>query len=381
VRDTIELLAALDSANVRAFLHMIRVGEGTADPDGYRRHFGGRLFDSYADHPRVKITAGLGKNQYTSSAAGAYQFLASTWDGLVKRYGFDDFEPSTQDCAAVALIDGRKALDDVLAGRFEVAVRKCAREWASLPGSPYGQPVKTLEQAKLSYHMAGGLFWPDPISLLEAAPSAAQEPAAITPETGTAPAQPALLITPETVHKEATMPLPLIPIIAALLPSFVEAIPKLGKLFGSGSEVAERNIKAAELAVGIVTEAVGARNAQEAAEMVASDPAAAQAAIAAVEQRWFELSESGGGGIDGARKADAAIAASGSMLQSPSFWVAVALLPLVYMIVGSVVGLFGAPWSDDVRSAIANGVVGMVLGSIAGYYFGQTTSRNRSPQP
>ena len=175
------------------------------------------------------------------------------------------------------------------------------------------------------------------------------------------------------------MPLPLI--IAALLPSIIEVIPKLGKLFGSGSEVAERNVKAAEMAVTIVKEAVGARNEQEAAEMLKSDPTAAAAAIQAVEARWFELSESGSGGIDGARKADAAATGDNGMLHSPSFWVAVSLLPLVYLIVGSVVGLFGAPWSDDVRSAIANGVVGMVLGSIAGYYFGQTTSRNRTPQP
>lgn len=182
---------------------------------------------------------------------------------------------------------------------------------------------------------------------------------------------------PVILTKEATMPIPAI--IAALLPTIIQSIPKLGKLFGSGSEVAERNVKAAELAVGIVQEAIGARNAQEAAEMVRADPAAAQTAIAAVEARWYELAEAGGGGIEGARKADAAATGAGGMLHSPSFWVAVALLPLVYMIVGSVVGLFGVPWSDDVRSAIANGVVGMVLGSIAGYYFGQSTSRNRAP--
>lgn len=198
---------------------------------------------------------------------------------------------------------------------------------------------------------------------------AASIPAQTTPET------------PELLHKEPTMPLPLIPLLGLVLPSIIESIPKLGKLFGSGSEVAERNVKAAELAVNIVQEAVGARNAQEAAEMVKADPAAAQAAIAAVEQRWFELSESGGGGIDGARKADAAVTGDKGMLHSPSFWVAVALLPLVYLIVGSVVGLFGTPWSDDVRSAIANGVVGVVLGAISGYFFGQTTSRNRTPPP
>lgn len=369
MRDTIELLSTLDNANVRAFLHMIRVGEGTADPDGYRRHFGGRLFDSFAGHPRVKITAGLGKNQYTSSAAGAYQFLSGTWDGLVRRYGFDDFEPRTQDCAAVALIDGRKALDDVLAGRFEDAVRKCAREWASLPGSPYGQPVKTLAQALASYKAAGG-------QLAEQITAQADidhiSPVASIPAQTTAE-------TPEFLQKENTMPLPAI--VGALLPSLIEAIPKLGKLFGSGTEVAERNVQAAALAFNIVQEAVGARNAQEAAEMVKADPAAAQAAIQAVEARWYELSESGGGGIDGARQADAAMTGDKGMLHSPSFWVAVALLPLVYLIVGSVVGLFGAPWSDDVRSAIANGVVGIVLGSVGGYYFGQSTSRNRTPPP
>jgi uncharacterized protein YcfJ len=48
------------------------------------------------------------------------------------------------------------------------------------------------------------------------------------------------------------------------------------------------------------------------------------------------------------------------------------------MIVGAVVGLFGAPFSEDVRAAIANGIVGLVLGGLIGYYYGQTTSRNRT---
>jgi muramidase (phage lysozyme) len=160
MKDPLPLVDALSTKNMRAFLHMIRVGEGTPDVDGYRRHFGGSLFDSFADHPRKAITAGLGKNKYTSTAAGAYQFLARTWDGLVAQYGFKDFGPTNQDIAAVALIDGRKALADVLEGRFADAVRKCAREWASLPGSPYGQPVKTFAQAQQTYLDAGGALVP-----------------------------------------------------------------------------------------------------------------------------------------------------------------------------------------------------------------------------
>jgi len=173
-------------------------------------------------------------------------------------------------------------------------------------------------------------------------------------------------------------PMPIAPIIGALLPSVIEAIPKLGKLFGSGSEVAERNVKAAELAVGIVQEAVGARNAQEAAELVKTDPQAAQAAKAAIESRWLELSEAGGGGIDAARKADMATS-GGDLLKSASFWVALLLLPLVYLLVLSLIGLVGtASWSDDVRAGLAGSLISAIVGGLVGYYYGQTTSRNRT---
>jgi uncharacterized membrane protein len=67
------------------------------------------------------------------------------------------------------------------------------------------------------------------------------------------------------------------------------------------------------------------------------------------------------------------------MLHSPSFWVTVLLIPLVYMVVGSVVGLWGETWPSDVRAAIATAVVSLIVGGAAGYYWGQTTSRNRTP--
>jgi muramidase (phage lysozyme) len=157
MRDAIGYLSLLDDGNVKAFLHTIRVGEGTADPMGYRRHFGGTHFDSYAAHPNHVITAGLGHNRYSSSAAGAYQFLSKTWAECAAVLELRDFSPRNQDIAALFLIDRRRALDDVLAGRFEQAVAKCAREWASLPGSPYGQPTKTMAQALATYIEAGGL--------------------------------------------------------------------------------------------------------------------------------------------------------------------------------------------------------------------------------
>jgi len=136
---------------MRAFLNMIRFCEGTAGPDGYRTLFGGKLFDSFADHPRKLVKFKLKGVEYRSSAAGAYQFLQRTWDSLVRMHGYKDFSPENQDKAAIELIKGRRAYNDVLKGDIVTAIRKCNREWASLPGSPYGQPVKKLEECLAVY--------------------------------------------------------------------------------------------------------------------------------------------------------------------------------------------------------------------------------------
>lgn len=147
-------VADLNNKNVQAFLKVIRQGEGTADANGYRRIFGGQLFTSFADHPRITVS----KSGYRSSAAGAYQFIISTWDETKRIMGLTDFSPATQDLAALGRIVARGALDDVKAGYFEKAVKKCAREWASLPFSPYGQPVLTIAKATATYTSNGGVI-------------------------------------------------------------------------------------------------------------------------------------------------------------------------------------------------------------------------------
>lgn len=146
--------ADLANKNVKAFLQVIRKGEGTADSNGYRRIFGGQLFSGFADHPRITVK----KSGYTSSAAGAYQFIISTWDETRRIMGLSDFSPASQDAAAVGRIAARGALDDVKAGRFELAVKKCAKEWASLPYSPYGQPTISIATAQGVYAQNGGVF-------------------------------------------------------------------------------------------------------------------------------------------------------------------------------------------------------------------------------
>jgi len=130
----------------RALLDTIAYTEGTAgscENDGYDTGFGYNCFASCASHPHTVWG--------NSSAAGRYQFLDFTWDGL----GKSDFGPRNQDIAAMDLVRRRgvtipqdRPLDEE---EFEAAMRKLGYEWASLPFSPYGQPVKTLEDTRAHY--------------------------------------------------------------------------------------------------------------------------------------------------------------------------------------------------------------------------------------
>ena len=139
-------------ANLKAFLIMIQYSEGTYGKDAYNMLYGGQLFTDYSDHPNSPVS----KWGITSTAAGAYQILYRTWQGVQQSLGLQDFSPLSQDRAAIELIRRRGALDDALAGRFSIAVDKCRKEWASLPGAGYGQQERSLDILAMVYQQAGG---------------------------------------------------------------------------------------------------------------------------------------------------------------------------------------------------------------------------------
>lgn len=139
-------------ANAAAFLRMIRYAEGTAGDNGYSMLFGGSLFNSFADHPRIYIPF----RNTSSSAAGAYQILYRTFATLQARLGTTGFSPEVQDAMALELIRERGALNDVYAGRIPQAIAKVAKVWASLPGAGYNQPEKQLSALLSAYAGAGG---------------------------------------------------------------------------------------------------------------------------------------------------------------------------------------------------------------------------------
>jgi muramidase (phage lysozyme) len=363
-----DLLAISREPNVAAFLRALRLGEGTKDDAGYRRIVGGGMADSLADHPRKMVW--LPRYGVNSSAAGAYQFLGKTWDGLVKQYGFPSFEPQWQDAGAVGLIIGRKALDAVRRGDIRAAIALCRNEWASLPGSPYGQRTEAMDAVLLEYRKWGGT--------LTAGEPATQQPAPIEHHDFPPDTQPEPVPIGEAMNYGESAPMiPILPLITAVLPSIIGAIPELGKLFGSGSDVSQRNIAGATKVLEVVTQATGAVNAVEAAERIAADPAAADAARAAVQSIWFELVEAGGGGIDGARKADLARASSDwTWHKSASFMIALPLILILLLAVCSILfPVMGGEWPDDTRTAVVTLIVGSIIGSLTGYYFGSMTGK------
>lgn len=143
-------LQDLQNPNVRAYLDAIAAAEGvnTSGPNGgYDMMFGNKPMSSMADHPRqyfaFRQTDGV-KN--STSAAGKYQFLERTWNGLAKQLGLNDFSPQNQDRAALALIRNAGVLDAVKNGEFEKATPKLGKIWASLPSSTYAQPKRSDQQ-------------------------------------------------------------------------------------------------------------------------------------------------------------------------------------------------------------------------------------------
>lgn len=155
---------SIKELRVRAFMRMLRVGEGTVGDEGYEKLFGGRSFityygKTYSDHPRIPRPFG----ERTSTAAGAYQVMGYTWDdsGMIakrKQYGINSFSKRDQDIFAVILLKYARqyAWPLLLEGKIREAMeldrkKGYAYEWASLPPGRYGQPSKTMSQALKLY--------------------------------------------------------------------------------------------------------------------------------------------------------------------------------------------------------------------------------------
>lgn len=140
-----DLINARNDPNVLKFLNLIARAEGT-EKYGYNTAFGGDYFGDLSQHPNIKKNFKQTDGKVNSSgASGRYQFLNSTWNGLSKKYGFEDFGAVNQDLGAIALITENGALKDVQSGNYKKAIDKLGNIWASFPSSPYKQHKRSYE--------------------------------------------------------------------------------------------------------------------------------------------------------------------------------------------------------------------------------------------
>lgn len=148
------------SPNLKSFLDMIAWSEiGPAmlklSDNGYNVCVGSMpghmiTFSDYSQHPRIRCASA------NSDAAGRYQFMGRYWSDYQRQLGLPDFGPASQDRWAIQLIRECRALEDIEAGRFDIAVSKCRSRWASLPGAGYGQRENRLVDLRNAYVAAGG---------------------------------------------------------------------------------------------------------------------------------------------------------------------------------------------------------------------------------
>ena len=126
----------------KAFLNTLAGPESGGE---YNIVYGGEHFEDYSKHPGIYTPIKSGPNKgKTSSAAGKYQFLESTWNDIAGRYGLKDFSPANQDKAAWILAaekyaqntKGDKLLDALNSGdaeRIANVGKVLSPIWTSLP--------------------------------------------------------------------------------------------------------------------------------------------------------------------------------------------------------------------------------------------------------
>ena len=108
-----QLLQIRNNPNVQKFMDII----GTLESGNrYNVITGGETFDDDSKHPDkfgVRTADGV------SDAAGRYQFLNTTFQGIVDQNPqaeITDFSPEAQDKAFILLLKGEGVLDDVMQG-------------------------------------------------------------------------------------------------------------------------------------------------------------------------------------------------------------------------------------------------------------------------
>ena len=269
--------------------------------------------------------------------------------GLIQITGFDNYLA----CSRALLRDDSLTKNPAMLERDDLACRSAGWYWDSRRLNDYADAGQF---ETITRKINGGLngqadrlaHYQRALSVLEGGDSASTESAPF-PESSTGDQNVA-------------------PFVAAAIPSLIQAAPALIRIFGSGEQT-EKNAKAAEVAVEIAKAVTEKPTAEGAVAAMQADPELATTYAKAVAAQWYKLAgEAGGGGIAGARQADRDAMQQSKPWLSPALWVAVLILPLVYLVVAAV--MFGEGWTNDIRAMVVSSIISLVLGSITGFFLG-----------
>jgi hypothetical protein len=133
------------------------------------------------------------------------------------------------------------------------------------------------------------------------------------------------------------------------------------------------------VAQGVIS-TLGAVNEQDAIQKIQSDPAAVEKVKQVVQDLWWQIDTSGAAA---AGERDIKFVATGRPVwTSPSFLAMVIMTPMVYLVLGAVIGLYGnLHLSNEVAASIITAVVSIVAAGCASYYWGSTTKANQPTAP
>lgn len=170
----------------------------------------------------------------------------------------------------------------------------------------------------------------------------------------------------------------MLPFLMAALPALIEAVPSLISIFGNSPQ-AEKNAKAAQIVVDAAKIATGATNEQDLVEKLQSgDPEVLAKVHSAVQDVWYEL-QINSEGIEAAR--GASIQVAGEFWKQPAIWVTASLLPMVYIVVLTVLGIMGSgEFATEIKIMVISTVISGVLGAITGFWLGTSFSSSRKTE-
>ena len=139
-----QLLEIRKNPNMKKFMNVIGSIESN---NQYNVMVGGKKFRDFSAHPNQ---VGMRTKEGASDAAGRYQFLNTTFQGLVRnnpQAEINDFSPLSQDKAFILLLDEQEVLPMVLEGGYghTKAIERLGKQFASLPSSEYDQPRKSYK--------------------------------------------------------------------------------------------------------------------------------------------------------------------------------------------------------------------------------------------